>query len=550
MSETSYQPCLKLSLYFAEGEFYAACRRVGAPDIALNRFAYAENNALAVGDWLHEVGLQLTSDTVFSCVPSQFSQRLRYVELIDDLSDYSAKDRFSYFLASLNNKNLDAHGEMLFSETSAETAYVPILSGGKNFLASCTREDVFETGRVLLASVSSGDLTDDLDLNLEIESAARAAAREYLRLHPELADRSLRPFILFIALVQGFSLAVYHPEYGIIDEYAEPYFVPNTGDFYDIYDDYISHAFTQLADRYGDGNKTQVLAALGVSHLENVIIAVAPALKATVAENIEAAELDGFSFTATVETAEQLITCGLLAEDPTGGTLAPLNYLDDLTGFAALLDEESQNEARIALRKTRARTALLVFAPFVIAIGILAGLYVNAMRDQTVLAYQLSSETARAEQLAPQKTKLESYIRNYSWYKETFSQVTNLRTAQKAAISLLTNLNSRFPLELDGSFSVNELKLTAAGALELKGTAQAEDAATAFVRSLEYAPSELRPHAKMFENLSFDVRRGGLTNSPVAAAAVNPEQMNNAVSFIIKGTYTAFAAPPVQTAAK
>lgn len=554
MTEQTFQQ--KISLYFADTAIYAALldRRNNLQESV---FAYTADVHRNFSEWVQSLGGAITSDTEYLVSPISFSQRLRHVKPQEDISDFNEADRLAYFLEILRSRGVDSSGEPIFENNGELTAYVPLRHENHFFIASANREDIYKTARVIVDSQVPGDLPEDLQIKLSVESAGRAALRSYLIENPAAAQN---PFILFLLTPEGMSLAAYLPGIGIVDEYAEEFIKPDNSQSDDreavadeylqqLFEDFVVHTVSQIVMRYGDGNKTPILESLRISSIKTVVCSVPASIANLLPDFCEEAIADGFEFTNFNRQPESAIVAGLIQADDHRAQIEYVNFLQDLTGFAVQLDEEKQNEQIINLRQSRERVQRLIIAPFLVAAAIMLGIGINIFRDSMMLTRSAEHEEARAKQLKPQTDLRLSYVKNYDWYKRSLDQMERLRERQAAAISLLDNLNSRFPVELDSSFAIAEMKLEPNGALAIKGSSKTEDASTAFVRSLEYAPHPAKAGAKMFEGLSFDVRRGNSSN--VTLAAATPVDPNASVVFTIKGSYTPFAppAPPTPPAA-
>jgi len=108
-----------------------------------------------------------------------------------------------------------------------------------------------------------------------------------------------------------------------------------------------------------------------------------------------------------------------------------------------------------------------------------------------------------------------SYEANLKWYQEFITQVSQLREQQPAGLGLFKQLNANYPMTMDPTFFVSDLKLTAKGELELKGLSRNKDAVAAFLKELEFAGGS-DSGSRVFSDLAYEIRDASATTSSLS----------------------------------
>jgi hypothetical protein len=169
------------------------------------------------------------------------------------------------------------------------------------------------------------------------------------------------------------------------------------------------------------------------------------------------------------------------------------------------------------------------------------------MRSQISTGMREASADARTRELQPALDRRKSYEANLRWYQEFITQVSRLRRQQPVSIGLTHDLNSRYPLDIDPSFYVSELKLLVSGGVEIRGLARNKEAVTSFLRALEFAGGA-GSGTKLFSNLTYEVQEGVSAAPPPTAGQPNlpsissgPNLASNlppgVVSWTMRGNY-------------
>ena len=75
-----------------------------------------------------------------------------------------------------------------------------------------------------------------------------------------------------------------------------------------------------------------------------------------------------------------------------------------------------------------------------------------------------------------------------------------------------------YPLSVDPSFYVSDMKLLPTGGVEMKGLARNKDAIASFLKTLEFAGGP-ESGSRLFSNLAYEVQEAAHTGSGTAAAS-------------------------------
>jgi hypothetical protein len=90
-----------------------------------------------------------------------------------------------------------------------------------------------------------------------------------------------------------------------------------------------------------------------------------------------------------------------------------------------------------------------------------------------------------------------------------------LRKQQPVGIGLLYQLDSNYPVTIDPSFYVSEMRMSPKGDLEIKGLARNKDAIASFLKALEFAGGS-ESGSRLFSNLTYEVQEGAPAQANVA----------------------------------
>lgn len=162
-----------------------------------------------------------------------------------------------------------------------------------------------------------------------------------------------------------------------------------------------------------------------------------------------------------------------------------------------------EEEARLAVRRDHA--AVMVFAAPLIVAGLLLALAASVVVSFFVDSWRDARAEAKTLELRPAVERRRAYEASLKWYKEFIIEVSQLRRQQPVGIGLLRELDGNYPMSIDPSFFVSDLKLTPAGDVEIKGLARNKDAIATFLKSLEFA-SGPTSGTRSFSNLTYEIQ--------------------------------------------
>src|SRR5690606_35867857 len=156
--------------------------------------------------------------------------------------------------------------------------------------------------------------------------------------------------------------------------------------------------------------------------------------------------------------------------------LPAVNLARDLLVLADTEEIARQHLVVLETQKARNRAVFTLLAAPVIAFAILFAYTADLVREGFSLAYREYRADAKTAELKPALDRRKSYEAIVAWYQEYVQQVSSLRRQQPVGIGLLYQLDSNYPITVDPSFYVSELKLSPRGDLEIKGLARNKDA--------------------------------------------------------------------------
>lgn len=420
---------------------------------------------------------------------------------------------------------------------------------------------------------------EEVYLEFRCETLARAALRAQLALLPDgAAPEDERHVAAFFAVTpQGASVGLWSPVRGLLLEDAEPF---QTGGEYDdptVLAGSVAHALSNLCLRLSP----EALASLGFSGVHCVWWSASPALRELVAREVAAFKMDyearyATSYTEhshmafgddepavglddphtsarTIEVAEgygpleELAARGLLlGTNETGSRLLPpINLADSAPDRAAALAEDREALSLVTQAHLRSRLQRAAFFPLVVALGLLFGGIVSTLLEANRLENRLEGERQEKARLAPVAERRAAATEVMKWVGTYLDQVTELRRRQPASLSLLAELDARYPVGEDESFTVKSLAVQPNGQLEIQGLTKKDDAVIAFVTSLEYSPTD-EAGRKLFENPVYELRKpqvGGINLPSMPAGQTSPfqsvqSQRPDVTAFTVRTTYT------------
>ena len=224
-----------------------------------------------------------------------------------------------------------------------------------------------------------------------------------------------------------------------------------------------------------------------------------------------------------------------------------INLARDLLAEADTGAINRQNIEQLMGQKRHNRAVFSLLAAPIMALAILLGLVANIVRAQAWLAIRDARAEIKTAELKPALDRRKSYEASLKWYQEFIGQVSRLRKQQPVSIGLQHELDSRYPIDVDPSFYVSDLKLLVNGTVEIKGLAKNKDAVTAFLKALEFAGGATSG-TKLFGNLTYEVQEGmplpapGQQNLPTAGRTNLVSNLApGVVAWNIKGNYLPMA---------
>lgn len=259
---------------------------------------------------------------------------------------------------------------------------------------------------------------------------------------------------------------------------------------------------------------------------------------------------------------EELIVRGLLlGHDERFESLVPsINLANDITSQNNAIDAEEKNIKAVREQRQRQAVFACLLLPAIIALGAVAGLWLNNQRTAGNLNQRETTAKAEQSRLKPILQARADYEKTLNWYQDVLRQIIALRQKQTSSLSFAARLDPLYPS--GSAFYVSDLKLAPGGLFELKGYTRDQIAVSQFVRSLEFAQDE--QESRYFTGLTLDFRQGSRYG---AAAAMMPAAGGGGISgnlpdgvsgFYIKGTFApasvlkpqqAVAPPPPPVAA-
>ena len=404
-------------------------------------------------------------------------------------------------------------------------------------------------------------------------STVRCAARYFLSATPEGEsarrqgkEGEVTAFLLIRRA--GFSLGLWSPRTGLFDEYsflapkdldAAPGSSGKDAAAAERFDAYIRQAFDQLFLQLSPERLEQ----LALDSYAHAVWACDPGLAEVISpiavEYSEKSGLDTIQLSAPVDEA---LAGGLLfgsygfgGIQAEGARILPtVNLARDLLVLADTEEIARQQLVALETQKARNRAVFTLLAAPVIAFAVLFAYTADLVREGFSLAYREYRADAKTAELKPALDRRKSYEANLAWYQEFVQQVSSLRRQQPVGIGLLYQLDSNYPITVDPSFYVSELKLSPRGDLEIKGLARNKDAIAAFLKSLEFAGGS-ESGSRLFSNLAYEVQEG----SPVTVGRTGPAALTGStlqssgiapgvVSWSMRGNYLPVAALVAGTA--
>jgi hypothetical protein len=558
----------------------------------------------------------LSEQTLLLTAVPDFSERTRILALNREVLAYDDDELVEWLLTAEKQMFLGTDNHPVF-ETSLEDTACSIrrLPNGLVAMTEVPRphiQFVREKMRLLLGEDAP------YFSNLSVETPLRCAARYFLTALPEGADvlregKESEVTAFLLVNTSGFSYGLWSPTAGLFSEYAFPApteisnlkndWAEKLGDSSNetvindsrIYDqkseatpdaasedvenhrldrrleDYIRHAFDQLYLQLSP----EKLEQLELSSYAQVVWATEVGLSGMIAPiAAEYSANTGLEFFQIAAPVDEVVAGGLLFGSFTFGDeivagaeiLPPVNMARDILALADKEEIERRRIEEIRLQKQHNRAVFILLAAPIVVVACLLAMVADLVRTQTMMGFREQSADARTLELKPALDRRKSYEANLKWYQEFITQVSGLRRQQPVGIGMLYELNSNYPLTIDPSFYVSDLKLGNSGGntkcfdcVEIKGLARNKDAITSFLRSLEFAGGPASG-TKLFSNLAYEVQEnafptsvptGGQSNLPALTGSglTGSNTAPGIIAWNIKGNYTPMAefSPPDPT---
>lgn len=512
----------------------------------------------------NQLGLpQLTSRTVLATVAPNFAERTRILALDGERLAYD-EDTLSEWLVNAEEQMLLGTDNHPIFETSLEDTASAIgrLPNGQVTLTETPREYINAVRDKMRSLVSGAGAS----LNLIVETPVRCAARFFLSRLPEGAEvrrpgKEGEVTAFLLVSKGGFSIGLWAPKAGLFSEYSflGPQELGSTEQSEARLDAYAKQALDQLFLQLSPDR----LETLQLSSYAQIVWACEAGLEERIAPIAEEySQKSGIEFLRIPIPVDEAIANGLLIgsfsfgnSDAIGPRILPVvNLARDLLVHADTEEVERRRLEQLEAQKRRNRTVFAILAAPVIAFALLSAFAADIVRERVYLAFREANADSEAARLKPALDRRKSYEANLLWYQEFVKQVSLLRKQQPVGTSLLYRLDSNYPLNIDPSFYISELRLNPKGEIEIKGLAKNKDAIAAFLRSLEFAGGN-ESGSRLFGNLAYEVQEGVLQQpnnqrtglTPLPGSSLSP---NNAapgvVTWSLKGIYLPVAAiaPP------
>ncbi len=416
-----------------------------------------------------------------------------------------------------NSKCCLAPTVIQFFETSLEDTASSIsrLPNGQVTLTETPREYV-NAVREQMRSIVGGA---GGPLNLIVETPVRCAARFFLARLPEGSDirrpgkeGEVTAFLLVNRA--GFSIGLWAPRAGLFSEYS--FLSSQELSNADVSDSRLDAYIKQALDQLFLQLSPERLEALELTSYAQIVWACEAALESRVAPIAqEYGDKSGIEFFQIPIPADEAIANGLLLGSFSFGNpeaigprvLPVVNLARDLLVHADTEEVERRRLEQLEALKRRNRTIFAILAAPVIAFALLAAFAADIVRERVYLAFREANADQEATRLKPALDRRKSYEANLIWYQEFVKQVSLLRKQQPVGTSLLYQLDSNYPFNIDPSFYISEMRLNPKGEIEVKGLAKNKDAIAAFLRSLEFAGGA-ESGSRLFGNLAYEVQEG------------------------------------------
>ncbi|MGH9822194.1 MAG: PilN domain-containing protein [Blastocatellia bacterium] len=208
-----------------------------------------------------------------------------------------------------------------------------------------------------------------------------------------------------------------------------------------------------------------------------------------------------------------------------------INLADPLERRIERIEEDRRGAQSAAKTEANNRAVFASLAPVIALVAfVLASAAVLNLRSAS-LGARLQAEDARHRELAHVRELRGAAGERLKWFIDVNNQILKIRGQQPAAVSLLLDLNARWP-QGDPSWRITSLKAQGTGAVEISGVTEREESIRRLATALEFGGgfSGLQPEIKS------ETRPDALTIPGAEGEPAAPHRYN----FTIRATYGPF----------
>jgi hypothetical protein len=550
-------------VYDDNGEAAAASftNEPGSP-LALRRFtpgAGGETLARQIAEWRNSLGLQLHPQTTsFVTATQTFTERTRILPLPLETEDLDDTELLDWLLQAATNNYGGLDEQPLFDGPLDAIAcdYNRTPSGQVTF-TEAPWPDVRETSSRLLDANSTVALlerlsaADESHVALRVETFLRGFVRSFAAAYPHrLSGGPEAVTAFFLATESGVVTGLWSSGQGLFHEFAEDFRPAELGLDDSVEDEYAAFLRPPAADELDDfplapdlpaeirnetllqnarnlATRLQTLQAEGETFTPQVVWCAAPAAREDLNLLLEDfARRYGWELVEVTDPLPEFVAEGLLLGSTRGPALDSVPLINLISPLRQRADESAQAARSVQVadwERKRRRCAFALAAPVIIALGVVAGSWLNSLRVSFSLARAAGQAQSEAARLKPIAERRRSFVENFKWYQAYCQQILDLRQKQTAAIGLYADLEPRWPLGADDTFFVTELRVQAGGQVEIKGYTRSEEAVTTFVRGLEFSDADEQGRHR-FTNIAFEVKQGAPANATAANSQMGTSQ--------------------------
>lgn len=488
-----------------------------------------------------EFGLPpLSTSTRYLTTVGDYSERTRILALDGErlgLDDPELKD---WLIDAEKERLLGTDHHPVFETSLDDTACtIRRLPNGRVAMTEVPRSQV-KALEVRMRLLAGG--RPDSRVSLCIETPLRCAARYFLTATRQGVEtlregRGVEVTAFLLLGVAGYSFGLWSPQAGLFTEYGflAPEEVsrkrskrqafaggtieqPQPDSAVDL-KQYISQAFEQLLLQMS----TDKLEDLQLSNYSQLVWGAEKSIfeiASPIAE--ECGVRTGLEIIPIDVPSDEAAAAGLLLGSYKFGqasvagarALPPVNLAQDLLAQEDTEEIERLREEEARIQARRSRIVMTILAPPIIAAAFIFALIAQLIVSYLATSWRDERADTRAAELKPAVERRKSYEANLKWYQEFISEVGQLRQQQPAGLGLFRQLDANYPMAMDPTFFVAELKLLPNGDIELRGLSKNKDAVAEFLKGLEFAANK-DTGARLFSNLAYEVRDAGALNSPM-----------------------------------